>query len=435
MYRKAYKKLLCWKNSDNRKPLLLFGARQVGKTWLMKEFGSVEYENVAYINCDTEPLTKELFQGDYDIHRLLLGFQAITGEAIKPGSTLIILDEIQNAPRGLHSLKYFCENAPDYHVMAAGSLLGITLAQSESFPVGKVNMLNIYPMDFEEFLEAIGQKKLCEILKNYDNDLANVFSVKLTEYLYQYYYVGGMPDVVKSFSEKANLIEVRELQTAIIEAYRKDISKHASKTEAVRIGQVLSSLPSQLAKENKRFIYGVAKSGGRAADFELAIQWLKDAGLLYKVSRVNKIELPLKFYEDVAAFKLFFLDVGLLCCMAAVPAKSILVGSDILKEYKGMMAEEYVAQQLASAGKKLYYWSNDRTPAELDFVIQCKDEACPVEVKANVNVRGKSIAQFVKNNPGRRGIRFSLLGYKEQEHLTNIPLYALPFWAYRNQEL
>lgn len=435
MHRKAYKKLLCWKNSDNRKPLLLFGARQVGKTWLMKEFGSAEYENVAYINCDTEPLTKELFQADYDIHRLLLGFQAITGQAVNPGSTLIILDEIQEAPRGLHSLKYFCENAPDYHVMAAGSLLGITLAQSESFPVGKVNMLNIYPMDFEEFLEAIGQEKLCEILKNYDNDLANVFSVKLTEYLYQYYYVGGMPEVVKAFSEKANLIEVRRLQSAIIEAYRKDISKHATKSEAVRIGQVLSSLPSQLAKENKRFIYGVAKSGSRAADFELAIQWLKDAGLVYKVSRVNKVELPLKFYEDVAAFKLFFLDVGLLCCMAAVPATSVLVGSDILKEYKGMMAEEYVAQQLASAGIDLYYWSNDRTPAELDFVIQSKGEACPIEVKANVNVRGKSIAQFVKDNPGRRGIRFSLLGYKEQEHLTNIPLYALPFWADRNEVL
>jgi len=408
---------------------MLLGARQVGKTWLMREFGLSEYENIAYINCDTEPLTKELFQGDYDIRRLLLGFQAITGEQINPGTTLVILDEIQEAPRGLHSLKYFCENAPEYHVMAAGSLLGVTLAQSESFPVGKVNMLNIYPMDFEEFLEAIGQKNICEILKRHDYDLASAFSVKLTEYLYQYYYVGGMPDVVKLFSEKGNLIEVRELQTAILEAYRKDISKHATKTEAARIGQVLSSLPSQLAKENKRFIYGVAKKGGRAADFELAIQWLKDAGLVHKVSRVSKIELPLKFYEDVSSFKLFFLDVGLLCCMTGVPATAMLAGGDAIKEYGGMMAEEYVAQQLASAGMNMYYWSNDRTPAELDFVVQYKDEAYPIEVKSGTNVRGKSIAQFVKNNPDRQGIRFSLLGYKEQEHLINIPLYMVPFWA------
>ncbi len=325
MYRKAYKKLLEWKSSGSRKPLLLLGARQVGKTWLMMEFGKNEYENVVYINCDTEVLTKDLFLKDYDIRRLLLGFQAISGESIEEHKTLIILDEIQEAPRGIHSLKYFCENAPGYHIVAAGSLLGVTLSQKEPFPVGKVDMLKIYPMDFEEFLYALNQKPLCDILSESDYGLAEALSVKFTELLYHYYFVGGMPEVVKLFVNNGDLNGVRSLQEAIIEAYRNDISKHISKTESIRIGQVISSLPSQLAKENKKFIYGVAKKGGRAADFELAIQWLVDAGLVYKVCRVNKVAMPLKFYEDITAFKLFFLDIGLLCCMAKVPASTILI--------------------------------------------------------------------------------------------------------------
>lgn len=427
MRRKAYNQLLEWKESDSRKPLLLLGARQVGKTWLMKEFGKHEYENVAYINCDTEPLTRELFQNDYDIRRLLVGFQAITGQTINADTTLIILDEIQEAPRGLHSLKYFCEHAPEYHVMAAGSLLGVTLAQQESFPVGKVDMLRIYPMDFEEFLYAMEQESLCGILASDDHLLADTFAGKLTELLYQYFYVGGMPEVVKSFVTHNDLKDVRRLQEDILTAYRNDISKHSSKTESIRIGQVLASLPSQLAKENKKFIYGVAKKGARASDFELAIQWLIDAGLIYKVSRVNKVAMPLRFYEDISAFKLFFLDIGLLCCMAGVRASTLLLDTDRLVEYKGMVAEEYVAQQLSAAGIDLYYWSNDKTPAELDFVIQYDDAIYPVEVKASTNVRGKSIAQFIRDNPGMKGFRFSLLGYKTQDNLTNIPLYALPF--------
>lgn len=429
MYRKAYTKLLEWKNSAKRKPLLIFGARQVGKTWLMKEFGKREYINVAYINCDKEPLTKEIFEKDYDIDRLILGFQAITGQSIEKGNTLIILDELQEAPRGLHSLKYFCEDAPEYHIMAAGSLLGVTLNHNESYPVGKIDIINLYPFDFEEFLLALGKDTLCQILAKNDADIVNPLSSKLKDYLYQYYYVGGMPEVVKSYIEDKDLNKVRSIQSEILDAYRKDISKHTSKTESIRIGQVISSLPSQLAKENKRFIYGVAKKGGRAADFELAIQWLMDAGLVYKVSRVQKISAPLKFYEDISAFKLFFLDVGLLSCMSDVPARIILGINNYLEEYKGMLAEEYVAQQLYSAGMRLYYWSNDRTPAELDFVIQCGSRIYPIEVKAGENVRGKSIAQFVKEHPDYRGIRFSMLDYKEQEWLTNIPLYSLPFWA------
>ena len=427
MYRKAYHKLKEWKDSTARKPLLLLGARQVGKTWLMKEFGRNEYDNVVYINCDAEPLAKNLFLQDYDIRRLLIAFQAISGESIMERKTLIILDEIQEAPRGLHSLKYFCENAPGYHVMAAGSLLGITLSQKESFPVGKVDMLKIYPMDFEEFLCAMNQRPLCEMLSERKYDWLDSFVGKLKDLLHQYHFVGGMPEIVKSFVDKGDLQEVRSLQEAIIEAYRNDISKHTSKTESIRIGQVLSSLPSQLAKENKKFIYGVAKKGGRAVEFELAIQWLVDAGLVYKVCRVNKVAVPLKFYEDISAFKLFFLDVGLLCCMANVPPSTILINADALNEYKGMVAEEYVAQQLSSAGLLLYYWSNDKSSAELDFVVELGGNVCPIEVKASTNVRGKSLTQFLKDNPGVKGVRYSMLNYKKQDWLTNYPLYSAPF--------
>lgn len=427
MYRKAYQKLIDWKVSGTRKPLILLDARQVGKTWLMKEFGKNEYDNVVYINCDTEPLTKELFLNDYDIRRLLLGFQAISGESITEHKTLIILDEIQEAPRGLHSLKYFCENAPGYHVMAAGSLLGVTLTQKASFPVGKVDMLKIYPMDFEEFLIAMDQQPLCEIMRRGEYNLAETFAGKLTELLRQYYFVGGMPEVVKYFIDNGDLNHTRRLQSAIIESYRNDISKHTSKTESMRIGQVLSSLPSQLSKENKKFLYGAAKKGGRAADFELAIQWLADAGLVYKTNRVTKIALPLKFYEDLSAFKLFFLDIGLLCCMAQVPPQALLIETDALTEYKGMVSEEYVAQQLYAAGISTYYWSNDTTPAELDFVVQLRGKVFPIEVKASTNVRGKSIARYISQAPGNRGIRYSLRGYMDQDGLENYPLYAVPF--------
>lgn len=427
MLRKAYNQLLAWKNSESRKPLLMLGARQVGKTWLMKEFGEKEYDNVIYINCDTEPLTKSLFLGDYNIDRLLLGFQAISQQPISPAKSLIILDEIQEAPRALHSLKYFCENAPEYHVMAAGSLLGVTLAQQESFPVGKVDMVHMYPMDFEEFLEAMGQSALCNLIRQKDFALITSFSPKLIEFLNQYYYCGGMPAVVKSFSEERDLQKVRQLQSTIISAYRADISKHATKTEAVRISLVLDSLPSQLSRENKKFIYGAAKKGGRAAEFELAIQWLIDAGLIYKVCRVSKIAMPLKFYEEISDFKLFFLDVGLLGCMSEIPADALLLDQSRLSEFKGMIAEEYTAQQLTAMGYSLYYWSNDRTPAEIDFVVQSGNEIIPIEVKSSTNVRGKSLSMILKENPAMHGLRFSLLDYVKHERLTNIPLYTLPF--------
>lgn len=433
MKRKLYNKLLKWKDSSTRKPLLLLGARQVGKTWLMKEFGKNEYENVVYINCDAEPLTRDLFTTDYDINRLLLSFQAISGEAINEGKTLIILDELQEAPRGIHSLKYFCEKAPGYHIVAAGSLLGVTIAGQESFPVGKVDMMHLYPMDFEEFLDAAGEVKLSDLLRLHDMTLTEPFANKLTDMLRQYMYVGGMPEIVKSFIDNKNLSEVRRLQTDIIEAYRKDISKHASKQESIRIGQVLASMPSQLAKENKRFVYGVAKPGGRAAEFELAIQWLIDAGMVYKIPRVKKVAQPLTFYEDLSAFKLFFLDVGLLGCMSGIDATSLLLKPDGLNEFKGMLTEEYVCQQLVSSGFKPYYWTNDNSTAELDFIIDSNGSLLPIEVKAAANVRSRSLSQFLQNNPDIRGVRFSLAGYIEQDRLTNYPLYTIPyFFEYRN---
>lgn len=426
MKRKIYSQLLKWKTSGSRKPLLLLGARQVGKTWIMKEFGRREYENVVYINCDDEPVMRELFKADYDIQRLLLAFQAISGQGISEEKTLIILDEIQEAPRGLHSLKYFCENARGYHVMAAGSLLGITLSHPESYPVGKVDILKIYPMDFEEFLMGLGQSKLCGYLQDH-SDNAYMFEDKLKEYLRQYYYVGGMPEVVADFVLNSDLNRVRTLQSTIIDAYRRDISKHSSKHESVRIGQVLDSLPSQLAKENKKFIYSVIKKGARATEYETAIQWLADAGLIYKVPRVRKVAMPLKFYEDFSIFKLFMLDVGLLGCMAQVPASMIIADNTQLAEFRGMVAEEYVAQQMVSVGYSLFYWSNDSATAELDFVTQIDDKVVPIEVKAGVNVRGNTISKVIKDNPGLRGIRFSMLPYKEQDNLVNYPLWMLPF--------
>ena len=290
-------------------------------------------------------------------------------------------------------------------------------------------------MDFSEFLMANGEDKLCGVMQSGDYSLSDAFSGRLSQYLWQYYYVGGMPEVVCSFVRKGDLNEVRSLQSDILDAYRMDIAKHTDKTESVRIGQVLSSLPSQLARENRRFIYGAARKGGRAADFEVAIQWLVDAGLVYRVDRVSKVSVPLRFYEDLGAFKLFFLDVGLLCRMSDVPASVVLGEDEGLKEFKGMLAEEYVAQQLSAAGMELFYWSNDRTPAELDFVIQYGSEAYPIEVKSGTNVRGKSIAQYVKDNPGKKGFRFSMLGYCEQDWLTNIPLYAVPFWAVNRHPL
>lgn len=425
MKRKIYNQLLKWKEDKDRKPLILLGARQVGKTWIMQHFGKEEYKKVAYINCDDEPRMKQLFELDYNIERILLTLQAITGIKVTPGDTLIILDEIQETPRALHSLKYFCEKAPGYHVMVAGSLLGVTLGKGESFPVGKVDMLSMYPMDYEEFLEATGNEGWLEVLHSKDWALIEMMMPKMIELLRQYYYVGGMPGVVSKFIENANLQQVRTLQQKILEAYRRDISKHTSETESARIRQVLDSLPAQLAKENKKFIYGAIRKGARAKDFEIAIQWLLDAGIIYKVNRIKEPKVPIKFYEDFDAFKLFMLDCGLLACMVDAPADQMLIGNNIFTEFKGALTEQYVMQQLKVLGLSPYYWSNAKTPAEIDFIIQKGSRVIPIEVKAEENVRARSLSQFIKDNPQLKGLRISMKGYVNQDWMENIPLIAI----------
>lgn len=368
---------------------------------------------------------QQLFELDYNIDRILMVLQAITNTQITPGDTLIIMDEIQEIPRGLHSLKYFCEKAPQYHVMVAGSLLGVTLGKGESFPVGKVDMLRMYPMDYEEFLEATGNGGWLEILHSRDWQLVEMMMPKMIDLLRQYYYVGGMPGVVSKFVDNANLKQVRQLQQNILEAYRRDISKHTSETESTRIRQVLDSLPGQLAKENKKFIYGAVKKGSRAKDFELAIQWLLDAGIVYKVKRVKEPKLPLKFYEDLDAFKLFMLDCGLLACMVNAPADQMLIGNNVFTEFKGAFTEQYVMQQLQVLDFTPYYWSNTKTPSEIDFIIQKDNRVVPIEVKAEENVRARSLSQFIKDNPDLKGLRISMKGYIDQEWMENIPLVAI----------
>ena len=407
MKRKIIQQLKLWKDNPARKPLILLGARQVGKTWVMKHFGLTEFENVAYINCDVEPLAKELFAADYNIPRILLTLQAITGTKIEAGKTLIVFDELQEVERGLHSLKYFQENAPEYHVMAAGSLLGITLGKGQSFPVGKVNVMHLYPMDFEEFLMAAGETDLCDLLHQPDWEILKILSLKYVEH--------------------QNLQEVRDKQAEILDAYRRDISKHTTPTESMRIGQVLQSLPSQLAKENKKFIYNVLKKGARSTEYELAIQWLMDAGLVHKVSRIKELQMPVKFYEDLGAFKLFLLDCGLLGCMTEAPASQMLVGDNVFKEFKGAFTEQFVLQQLVAQGFSPYYWSSDKTPAEIDFVVQTEHRVIPVEVKAEENVRARSMSEYIKNHPDYqlRGLRISMMGYQDQEWMENIPLFAI----------
>lgn len=428
MKRKVYKQHIEWKNSKDRMPLILLGARQVGKTWIMQNFGKQEYEKVAYVNCDDEPEMQQLFAADYDIDRILLTLQAITGTKITPGDTLVILDEIQETPRGLHSLKYFQEKAPDYHIMVAGSLPGVTLGRGESFPVGKVDMLSMYPMDFEEFLTATGNESYVELLQTKEWTLTDVLLPKLTELLRQYYYVGGMPGVVAKYIANADLAQVRKLQQAILEAYRRDISKHTTTAESTRIRQVLDSLPMQLVKENKKFIYGAIRKGARAKDFETALQWLLDAGIVYKVNRIKEPRMPLKFYEEADAFKLFLLDCGLLACMADAPANQMLIGDNVFAEFKGAFTEQYVLQQLKAAQLSPYYWSNAKTPAEIDFVLQHAGRIIPVEVKAEKNVRSRSLAQFIKEHPELKGARFSMQGYTDQGWMENIPLVALSSW-------
>ena len=417
--------LIAWKNREDRKPLILLGARQVGKTYILKEFGRREFENIAYINCDNNAMVKDLFLTDYNVERILLTIGAITGVNIQAGKTLIVMDEIQELRRGLNALKYFCEDAPEYHVAVAGSLLGLTLHQGESFPVGKVNTLELFPMTYEEFLWARGFTQRMELLQSGTWNVVKSLRTLYTQHLREYYLVGGMPEAVNKFIETNDANAVREVQKEIIRAYEKDISKHAPTEQVIRINQVWNSIPSQLAKENKKFIYGVVKQGARAKDYELAIQWLIDAGLVYKINRVKMLGLPLKIHEDISAFKLFLLDCGLLGAMSKTPAALLLLQNNE-NTGKGDFTENFVCSQMASLHNiPIYYYSKENSQLELDFVLQIGTRVVPVEVKAEENLQSKSLKSTLANNPNMQGLRFSMSDYRKQEDITNVPLYGV----------
>ena len=426
MKRIIYKDLLKWKDSKDRKPLIVDGARQTGKTWILKEFGKNEFKNTVYINCDEESEMKTLFF-DFDVERLLRAFSSITEESIIPGETLIILDEIQEVPIAITSLKYFCENAAEYHIVAAGSLLGISIHQGTGFPVGKVDRLNMYPMTFTEFLEAAGRPQLLEMLRSHRWTEISSLGAKFTDLLRQYYYTGGMPEVVSLYLENGDLMKVREKQKKILLDYEDDFSKHIPPELLAKVRLVWNSIPAQLAKENKKFMYGALKKGARAKDFEDAIEWLSNAGLIHKVYRTRKIERPLKFYEDFDSFKLFLSDLGLLGAMSDVTAKEVITGENFFSEYKGAFTEQYVAQELIASNLKPCYYSKENSTLEIDFIVQ-KEELYPIEVKAEENVKAKSLRTVHDSNSRVKACRFSMLPYKEQDWLTNVPLYAVSEW-------
>lgn len=430
MKRTIYNQLLEWKNSKGRKPLIINGARQVGKTYILREFGANEYAKLAFFSLDRDKRVAEVFEKGGNITDILLAMSAISQTDITPNDTLVVLDEIQACPKALEALKYFCEDAPDVHVIVAGSLLGLSLHGGVSYPVGKVEELRMYPMTFIEFLDAMGKTQLASLLNEQKWQVINMLETEFTSLLRQYYYVGGMPAAVLAHVEQRGLSVVRKIQTQIIADYRRDFSKHAPEREVPRINMVWDSIPAQLAKENKKFIYGAVRKSARATDFELAIQWLIDAGLAYKVTRVSSPHMPLKFYEDAGVFKLFMLDVGLMGAMAETSAEAMLVNNDIFSEYKGAFTELYVFTQLKALGLPLYYHSVDNSTIEIDFLTQRDNSVVPIEVKAEVNVKSKSLHTFINNNPELKGIRLSMLPFQQQDWMTNIPLYAcMAIWG------
>ena len=438
MKRYIYNDLLKWKDSPRRKPLMLYGARQVGKTYILKEFGRNEFEEMIYINCYKNEQLRTLMSGDADISRLLLGISSIANHDIRPGKTFIFFDEVQEIPEVVAALKYFCEDAPDIHVAAAGPLLGVMNMADISFPTGKVDIMHLYPMTFDEFLEAAGQSSKAELLCMTDTEnTLNSLLQSFTDLLRQYYFVGGMPEAVVDFIENKNPKSVREIQNAILTAYDADIAKHAGKdTQKARM--VFESISSQLARENKKFIFGALKKGARASEYEQAIQWLVNAGLVYKVCRVTKATIPLKFYEEKDTFKLFLLDVGLLAAMAEVPASLMLIGNTVFTEFKGAFTENYVLTQIKTVPNTVIgYYSKDNSSLEIDFIVQCEAEIIPLEVKAEENVKSKSLRQFVtvdNSGSGMRGYRTSMKGFEHQEWMTNVPLFAIRNFLLNKQQ-
>ena len=426
MYRDAIVQLNSWKNDKFRKPLILRGARQVGKTWLLQEFGQTSYAKFVYVNFEETPTLQNIFITDFDIERIITVLQIHSGVTITAEDTLIVFDEIQSAERGITSLKYFCEKTPQYHIVAAGSLLGMGLHSHISFPVGKVDFIDLRPLSFNEFLLSLNESDLAKALKVKDWSVISVFKEKLKEYLRYYFYVGGMPEVVDAFAQTRDWQLVRRIQNRILNSYEGDFSKHAPSETVPRIRMVWQSIPSQLAKENKKFVYGVLKEGSRAKEFELAIQWLVDCGLLLKSHRVSKPNMPLAAYQDLSIFKLFLHDVGLLGAMAGLDVRTIIEGNDIFTEFKGALTEQYVMQQLRLDSERfISYWTNERSTSEVDFVIQEEGNVIPVEVKAGENLKARSFKLFCEKYKPVKAIRTSLSDYHEESWMINVPLYAI----------
>ena len=426
MYRTILEQLKQWKEKPNRKPLVLAGARQVGKTYILQKFGKTYFSNVAYINCDDNELAKDLFMKDYDMQRIILAIGAITGQRIEAGKTLIVLDEIQEAPRGLSVLKYFCEKVPQYHVAVAGSLLGITMHRGEAFPVGKVDVLSIYPMTFDEFLLAKGKKQMVELLRLKDWDTIRLIRSELIKALREYYFVGGMPEVVATFIATNDAMRVREIQHNILFTYQKDISKHVPVSESNRIQMVWHSMPSQLVKENKKFIYKIVKEGARAREYEDALQWLVDARLVHKIYRSSAPGLPVAAYDDLSAFKIYLVDVGLLRRLAQLAPTAFGEGNRLFTEFKGALTENYVLQTLITQFEVVpRYWTQSNPPYEVDFLIQRENDIFPVEVKSEANTSSKSLKKFKELFPDKvkLRVRFSLDNLKLDDDVLNIPLF------------
>lgn len=426
MQRYALKHLINWKNKKNHKPLVIQGARQVGKTWLIQEFGKKYYEQVAYINFDVDVKSREIFDIDYDTERLIMDIGLATKTKINAENTLIIFDEIQECPRALTSLKYFRENAPQYDIIVAGSLLGVACHEGTGFPVGKVSFMNLFPLSFEEFLLAMGEERFVELLNKKDFKTIKLFNNKYEKLLKQYCYVGGMPEIVQDFVENKDFESVRNLQKEIISAYEEDFTKHIPTNTVAKIRLLWKSIPAQLSKENKKFIYGAAKEGARARDFEAALSWLINSGLVYKVNKITKPDLPITAYEDFNSFKLFVLDVGLLGAMTDLQADTIIDGNRIFEEFKGAIAEQYVLQQFKTIKDlPVFYWSNETSRAEIDFVIQIKSDVVPVEVKAERNLQAKSLKVYMEKFKPNYAIRTSMADYKKTNSLIDIPIYAI----------
>ena len=430
MLRHKMDELIQWKNRTDRKPLLIRGARQVGKTWLMQEFGRTQYAKTAYVNFDDNDRMASLFQGNLDTQRIITALQIETDTLVTPEDTLLIFDEVQEVPRALTSLKYFNENAPQYSIIAAGSMLGVALHHGTSFPVGKVEFMDLYPMSFSEFLEATGNQQYAQLLysgtQEPDPQMITAFKSKYIDALRQYYYIGGMPEAVSAFAARQDYSEVRHIQTRILSAYEQDFSKHAPNEIVPRIRMLWNSIPAQLARENRKFVYGRIREGARAREFELAMQWLIDCGLIYKINRITKPDMPIMAYTDFASFKLYMLDVGLLSAKSELDLKSLIEGNRVFMEFKGALTEQYVLQQLLSeCGIRPYYWTANRAAAEVDFVFQHGSGIVPVEVKAEENLKAKSLKQYCENYKPQIALRISMSDFRREDWLINLPLYAI----------